>query len=72
MNKKTILNINFKVLLLTLLNAIVSGLISVFLTVAFLDINDKGTRYLTFIAGFWIYFNLQKLTMEEIKTDLEK
>jgi len=61
MNKKN------KYLFYTILNAIMSGLISFFLTFEFLDINDKSSVYLTFIIGMWIYFNIQKILLKEIE-----
>jgi hypothetical protein len=61
------INKKHKYIFYTILNGIISGLISVILTWQFLDITDKSSVYLTFIVGLWIYFNSQTLLLKEIE-----
>jgi len=54
-----------KYLLVTLLNGLVSALISALLTFIYLE-KSKPACYFTFIIAFWIFFNLQKILLEEM------
>lgn len=51
----------------TIVNAVLSALISFFLVYYFLDLTIKYNIFVIFVFAFWIFFNLEKILLKEME-----